>query len=86
MLTDGWKYTVRAYYPISAGGGLAWHKSFGTGGARDAELMACAMQIQSGALGMVAVTSRVQPWRRTQKFENASSVQAWVQRIGASLR
>lgn len=86
MLTDGWKYIVRAYRPLSAGGGLEWAEGFGNGGARDAKLLAAAMDIRAGKLGMVAVESHVAPWRRKQAFESAAQVQAWVNRMGQVLR
>jgi len=81
------KYSVRAYYPISVGGGgLAWHKIFSNGAARDAELMACALRMQAGELVLVTVTSRVPQRRLTDRLESSNAIRSWVQKFGATLR
>jgi hypothetical protein len=86
MLTDQWRYTVRAYRPQATGAGLEWHKSFASGADRDKELLAAAMDIRDGKLGMVAVQSRVPPMQRTMVLRSQGAVEAWVQKFGPALK
>jgi hypothetical protein len=86
MLTDNWRYIVRAYRPLATGGGLAWSEGFASGAERDRKLLAAAMDIRDGKLDMVTVESHVEPMRRKMTLRSQATIQQWVAKFGPVLR